>query len=472
MFYLDKKHCSNIVCGLIAMVMLFLPILKGGNYPGAMSLFICVMLLVFLLSLKELSNQRALFWFFPWCAFTVSVVIHAFVVPEIWGNERFFETEVILPSAFFHIDQSSLIGIRTLEVWSFFTAMWIFAWRVSLMAERHVKVLLLVLVVIVFFQACYGVMHFISGSSSVLGLWTKEYYLSDATGTFVNRNHFSGMLAITLPLILSGLLSRKPLIFLNLSRVWRALFSIIVGLVVMMALILANSRMGMVAALFGITVCSYFLISQFSSLSKQSSGKRLFRYIGVCVFVLLFAIWFGLEDILRRYVDLGGGNSRLDVWRAMLDMPMQVWLVGVGPGLYEDISLIINPSHFNVKFITAHNDYLEFFFEFGLVLGGCILAVFLYFFKKEVSFLKGQSALKAGIYGSISAISLHSFVDFNMQIAGSAIFFWFSIGLLLNSNLRIAKENESSEQSSNNFSKLMFEMPKTKREWLAFFRSD
>jgi len=57
------------------------------------------------------------------------------------------------------------------------------------------------------FQAIYGVAHLASGNTSVLGLWTKEYFFDDATGTFVNRNHFSGMLAIASPLVLSDVSS-------------------------------------------------------------------------------------------------------------------------------------------------------------------------------------------------------------------------------------------------------------------------
>jgi len=438
---------------------------KGGNYPGAISLFMVLMCAVFLFSFNDFSDERAKYWFFIWVVFTLVILVHAFLVPNIWQSTRFLSNREELPQILSVINEHYLIGIRTLEVWSYFTAMWLFSWRVSLMSLKHVRVLLVVLLFVVLFQALYGVVHIIQGASSVLGLWTKEHYLDDATGTFVNRNHFSGMLALALPLILVGLLGQKPLIFPNWSKSYRVLTAIIVCIIVFLALILAHSRMGMAATIFGCMICGYFLILPLSKQSKKGVISSSVRYVGALTLILLFGIWFGLEDIIGRYVTLDQGNSRIDIWKAMFEMPIDVWLVGIGPGMYEDIAQIANPSHFSVRFLAAHNDYLEFIFEFGIVLGLLIVLSFVFWFKK-VFYTDGYHILKAGVLGAIAAIALHSLVDFNLQIAGSALFFWFAIGLLVNVNLKV-----DSDHFLAKLEKKSSRMPSTKQEWLAFLRS-
>jgi len=157
----------------------------------------------------------------------------------------------------------------------------------------------------------------------------------------------------------------------------------------------------------------------------------------------------------------------------MLSVPFDVWLAGIGPGLFEDVFQTIKPSYFSVRFIYAHNDYLEFFFEFGLIFGLLIILAIAFWFWRIYPF-SSEHVLKAGIYGSVAAVGLHSLVDFNLQIPGAALFFWFVVGLLVNPKMASHIENDEPITSSKKRAKKTFNLslPKTKREWLAFLRSD
>ncbi|MCH7780791.1 MAG: hypothetical protein IH848_08085, partial [Acidobacteria bacterium] len=50
-------------------------------------------------------------------------------------------------------------------------------------------------------QAIYGAAEYLSGHQHIFA-YAKKYYLESATGTFINRNHFAGYLALVLPLVL------------------------------------------------------------------------------------------------------------------------------------------------------------------------------------------------------------------------------------------------------------------------------
>jgi len=449
---------------------LVLPIFKGGNYPGAMSVFIFATALIFLISVSEFFYQRDKYWLLVWVGVSLAVLIHAFIYPLFFVNERFFIDE-LSPQIAAQLNSRQLSKMRMLEVWSFFTSMWLLSWRVSLLALKQVRALLLLVFVASLFQASFGLVHFISGSSSVMGLWVKEFYLNDATGTFVNRNHFSGMLAVSFPLVVSAILMPKPLVFSTLSKGFRIIISLLYLLILTLALISSNSRMGIVAAIFGGVVC-FFFMSKIGGLHQRKINTL--KLLLVFFFLILFAVWFGLGDILQRYTELSDGNSRFDVWKAMFEkVPFQVWLFGAGPGSFESVFQVIKPSNFSVRFIYAHNDYLEVLFEFGVILTFFILCTLFYWVKYYRGKVVVGGYMKAGVYGSIAAISLHSLVDFNLQVPASAMFFWIAVGFYANPIIASERsEGVSVSQVKQKSKRTKFKFPKNKREWLQFLQSD
>jgi len=296
----NKAIYSQLSLVLMTFIIICLPLFKGGNYPGVMSVFILAVCAVLCLSFHSFSNEKTIYWVFVWVVFSAAVIIHAFFIPLILGNERLLLNGVA-PSALKVISSQSLFGIRTIEVWSFFTVMWIFSWIVSISSVKHIQILLTVIFFVSIFQAIFGFVHFASGATSVLGLWEKEFYLSDATGTFVNRNHFSGMLAITSPLVLSALMSDRPSIFPSLSRMSRLLIVLLYSIALMLALITAHSRMGMAAALFGLSVCFYIMVKQ----QGRSEGSKIAsagKFVAFSLFLVLFGIWFGMVNHAKRTI--------------------------------------------------------------------------------------------------------------------------------------------------------------------------
>src|SRR5258708_37544066 len=60
------------------------------------------------------------------------------------------------------------------------------------------KRLVFALVSLGVFEALYGLIQYLTGWQQIFA-YVKKYYLEEATGTYINRNHFAGFLEMTLP---------------------------------------------------------------------------------------------------------------------------------------------------------------------------------------------------------------------------------------------------------------------------------
>ncbi|NNC98760.1 MAG: hypothetical protein HKN85_01125 [Gammaproteobacteria bacterium] len=459
---------STVSFLLLLVTLAWLPIVKAGMMPGALSIlsiFMAAVLVFAAFSSSESRNGQP--WLIVWSVFSLCVLMHIFVIPKMFGMQRFFVNQEL--GQLGDVGNTASSSLPTLKVWIFFTIMWVTAWRVSFLTEFQISWLLKVVFLVSLFQGVFGLSHLFSDGVSVLGLWDKQYYLDDATGTFVNRNHFAGMLAICWPIVLSGLLASRPLLFRKQAAAVRYGIATLYSLIVFLALVTSHSRMGIAAACFGFLVWSVLYVR--SRRYEQSGDNRWIPW-AIGLFSILFALWFGVQDIVSRFTELENGNSRIWVWTAIFDLPSLAWIVGIGPGLFEDVFHLVQPSHQSVRFIYAHNDYLEFALEFGLLQLIVLALVFSFWIRR--SFPAGNLTLRAGAIGSLAAVALHSIVDFNLQIPASAIFFWVAVGLLMNPNL-VAQNDRQPPRSTHRKVKRKKQSRSarwTKQQWISFFRSD
>lgn len=437
---------SEISFVLLLFTLVWLPIPKAGKMPGGLPLLCVCAALIFLTAAYSLAitsperktQKQALViknsvqWSLVWLAFSASIIMHSLFIPKLIGIRELFSNEVW--STISEAGNSRQSVLPSLRVWCFFTCMWIVAWRISWLRETQITKLFFIVFLASSFQAIFGLVHFLSGGSSILGLWVKEYYLTDATGTFVNRNHFSGMLAICWPLVLSALLTNRPKLFIQSKPIVRWIIAVFYSSTVMLAIISSHSRMGTAAALLGLSIWGIVYIR-----SRRLNNSPMLRWapnltvVFTILFSLLLAVWFGVEDVLERYTVLENGDTRIQLWSALFNLPIRAWLIGIGPGNFEDVFRLIQPAYMKTRTIHAHNDYLEFLLEFGVVFAGIIVLSILHWLHKLLP--RGDMSLRAGALGSLAAIALHSLVDFNLQVPGSAIFFWVAVGVMMNSTL-------------------------------------
>ncbi len=464
-----RNKSDLIVCVLAIAVIILLPIYRGGNAEEAVALLLIATASILILCSKDLASTENSSWLLVAGCFTLCVFLQAYAASALSINGIGLKANVF--------------SLDLLYIWALFIAFLTLSFVVSQLSFESLPWLMVALFLASLFQAVFGIYHFASDSESVLGLWNKRYYLKDATGTFVNRNHYAGMMAMSWPIVCSALLSKRPALLVRAKRGLRMLVAVVYSIILLAALLSSHSRMGLFAALFGFAVFISLFLRELRRESRYGLGKVKYFPVLASILLLMFSIWFGVEDIAKRFTTLENGDSRLAIWQAMFDLPLSSWLLGIGPGSFELVFHLVQPSYLTVRFVEAHNDYLEFFIEFGLVFGAIIVLSFVNLLR--ISMPRGGMGARAGAIGALTAVALHSVVDFNLQVPGSALIAWIALGLLMNKELATSPVVNSSQdrvvnkrrQSGGRRHRLTRtgkrgRLPKTKQEWLAFFRSD
>ncbi len=275
--------------------------------------------------------------------------------------------------------------------------------------------------------ALYALYQFFSGSNRVFALARPEAYAGRGSGTFICPNHLAGYLEMLLPVALS-------LVFVSRQRALGRIFSGYAALMIFVGLIVSVSRGGYVAG--GLAVL--FLLGV---LLRRRIHRRAIL-IGLAVLALLaggFA--YKAQDIQRRFrLALVPGQLhnvlvRLDLWKAAGQMWLDHPWVGVGPAHFDVRFPKYRPESLQTRPYWVHNDYLNVLADWGLVgfvlvggAAGTLLGAGLRawrFVRREGNTLvvkpSDRAAMVLGSGAGLLAISLHSFVDFNLQIPANAM---------------------------------------------------
>jgi len=180
-------------------------------------------------------------------------------------------------------------------------------------ADRNAKKRLIYsLVALGAFEAFYGLVQYLTGWQQIF-VYVKKFYLEDATGTYINRNHFAGLLELTLPftialaLLLAGNLSRvakrgelTARQGLSAKELPPLVFLLFLAIAIFTALVASRSRMGIISAL--VSLMAIFALAGSSSLSKRTrAAVAVLFFLGVAGMVL----WVGSDPAVKRFETLG-----------------------------------------------------------------------------------------------------------------------------------------------------------------------
>jgi O-antigen ligase len=314
-------------------------------------------------------------------------------------------------------------------------------------SRKRRSTLLRILILLGCFEAVYGIVQYLTGWQKIF-TYTKQFDLQEATGTYINRSHFAGLLELTLPFVVAllfysfGLWSEGRHVDMNTPPAVRRgspgsqlLFYVFVLLIMVMAVLFSRSRMGILATLFSI------LFMFLAALVRLKVGRRAWMG-GVFLFlfcVLAYAIWIGLGPVLARfepayesgYLQMEG---RISIWRDTLQLVRDYPLTGAGLGTFGLAFRHYQTTAVNFYVDHAHNDYLEFAADTGL-LGGALLflPIFYLCLRMIISFLtdprRYRPAVTLGCIGSTLGMLIHSATDFNLQIPANALIFAVVLGI-------------------------------------------
>jgi O-antigen ligase len=296
-----------------------------------------------------------------------------------------------------------------------------------------------VLIAMGMFEALYGLFELYGRNPRIL-FYKKVYGLDSVSGTFVNRNHFSGYLEMIVPLAIGLIIARIDLFspegvswrekVLKLSE--KGLASnllVFCGIILMgIAIVFSKSRSGVFILVFSFILFSGLtaLFFDIHSLRKKWTKRLLHMAFLLIVFISLYV---GIDAMLQRFsLDKLLHDGRPTFWahtmRTFSDFPLFGTGLGTFGALYPNIEgetgfLVLN---------HAHNDYLEYLSElgligFGLLLGGIIYLTIISFLSWIVRHHPEVKGLGLGAFVSLAAIFIHSFTDFNLHMPANMVLF-------------------------------------------------
>jgi len=314
--------------------------------------------------------------------------------------------------------------------------------------ERSVRVLVYTVLAIAVASAVFGILR--QTTQQETGFLLPLLKKNQGYGQFINKNHFAYLMEMAfglgLGIILGGGVRRD-----------RLMIYVALLLPIWTALVLANSRGGILAMLAQVVVAVLLLISSQRDyhLPKiaQSAVVRAVLLVLLVVGILFGTFWVGGDRLATNfeaatseitYTPTSAGASRNEIWRATLKMFAAHPIVGVGLGAYwigitayHDASGLMTPQE-------AHNDYLELLSSGGLVglaLGIWFAVAVVRKIRQNLLVDTGyKHAVRLGAVLGITGVAAHSLVDFGLHIMANAIVF---IVLIMIATSRIDAHAES-----------------------------
>jgi O-antigen ligase len=283
----------------------------------------------------------------------------------------------------------------------------------------------------------------IGGFEALLGLVqvALDWPNGAARGTYVNRDHFAGLLEMILPFAV-----------MYAAAIWRRLdrrrqspalpaaaagaLTILAG-ILLLAVMYSLSRMGFLVVLVSLLVVAIVAIVP----NLTSKRLRLGLILAISIGTALAFVFLQTDQMIDRFAEMLSSDNvsaeaRLHFWRESVSLIRAYPVTGCGLGAFEpafrrfQATLPLNTIDY------AHNDYLQFLAELGTA-GFALLAIVAGVIVLRTARLMlratdiNERCIAIACFVSMLAMLLHSAVDFNMQMPANALTMAWIAGISL-----------------------------------------
>ena len=305
--------------------------------------------------------------------------------------------------------------------------------------RRRARIVLTVLLGVGMAEALYGVVVYLAELQGTVSY--TVYGASAVTGTYLNRNHFAGLMELTIPAAIGlmlifgaekhrtvgnvGWLNRAIDFFLK-----RSAYASFAAVTMVSGLLLSTSRGGLAAC--GLSLILVLGLGLFGGQGQHQLGRVL---CGGLVVLCLAVAWLGLGNLTEKLQSGGFESNRADIRSSTYAMISDFAVFGSGAGTFQWVFPSYKTEELGLGFYEhAHNDYLELLAEQGIIgflLGVVTIATAL---AKQASVYTRsrdptvRGTLFATLMGT-TALLIHGTVDFNLQIPANAVYFFVLLGL-------------------------------------------
>jgi len=313
-------------------------------------------------------------------------------------------------------------------------------------ARWQVVGILVALLAVGLFETLYGFGEYFSGRDHVF--WNQRTrHLYAVTGTYLNKNHFAGLLEMIVPASLglafglmprnggSGRLSARAANILSSGRWMASLLCLAVALILCLGICFSVSRAGIVCMAASFAVMAFFL--------GISSGFRKYTLLLLilAMVVPMAAAVIGAQIVAERFEPLIVGKSaswidRIDLAQSGLSLIGEFPFFGTGAGSFEHVFERFQSIRVGDRIADyLHNDWLQLFCEYGFVGSGLFLAALVILVAMTLRRALGIQHpfwrwSSIGALCGVSALLLHSFFDYNLsKITANGVIFTVLLGI-------------------------------------------
>ena len=284
----------------------------------------------------------------------------------------------------------------------------------------------------------------IGGLEAALGLYQASTGFNEhATGTYANRDHYAGLLEMILPFAAAyslALFQRETRQFTSrFVQLVAACGVLVIAITLLAAIIQSVCRMAFLASLAGLFVGGTLALSS-KRLGDDSKRplrwrRKLLPLAGLGLAVFFAFLLLPHDALMGRLTELAStdkvsADARGQIWRDTTGLIKAFPVFGCGLGGFQSCFLRFKTVAPMNTVDYAHNDYLQVLAEMGVI--GFVSGL-LFVGRLLQQTLRGvlgahsvdERYLAIGCLASMTAMLLHSLVDFNMYVpANGMVFAW------------------------------------------------
>ncbi len=331
----------------------------------------------------------------------------------------------------------SIAPFRTLIGLSFVAALSLLlvgaSYGLSAVGVRGITRMMIVLGVVVAFL---GIYQATSGTAVMYGIYTS--YSPTKSVPFANRNHQAGWLVMVLSLALGSFAGevargmrvvaprwRDRVIWFSTKQANVAILLLFASLITAIAVLTTQSRSGAASLLLALTV-----LVLWSGRRQPSKVRRRVMTMGPIAVALIAVATSGSAVMSRIAVTSWARmDGRVGVWEDSLRTLSDFWLTGTGFNTYGTAMLHYQTVADGFSYIEAHNDYLQFAVEGGLLVGiPALILIATLVTQIRRRFREGVDDtrtywVRVGAVTGLVGLAFQSMVEFTLQMPGAAVMF-------------------------------------------------
>jgi len=328
--------------------------------------------------------------------------------------------------------------------WGFVICLGLFFWVCVSLGRDRKSFSALVWVALAFgiFESLYGLAQVLIPGVGVWWVSADFAYPGCATGTYICRNHFAGLMGMLWPVALGVTLAQGEWedqkgikAVLSEDHVGHQLLTFLMVALMLLALCFSQSRGGILGVFVSMVVLTGLLRS---AVGRFRWGLR----IALILLVALVAVYgssIGFGKIVERFLQIeGGAGGRMAIWEQTWNM-VSDHPAGIGLGNYEVLEPVyVDAGRPGIWYRHAHNDYLQLLAEAGWAGAvPLVIGFFLFLFRGirravRVGFDVGRFRLlvSVGALAGLCSMAFHGFLDFNFQIPANLVYFVLLMALV------------------------------------------